>query len=198
MDGRRSYYAHVGKVACLFALALGAFVLIRWWFLPADFGVHGFYRAGALDDNRARVPVYAGRAACVDCHSDVVESRKGSRHEPIGCESCHGPLAAHQVPTRRNRSGPTPGRRIQPRRTGRQTVGFRKSIKDHAPGARARRATSLTIRRSRKRPTWISIAVPARRVREVHRAHRCRDDGVGTRDVRAPGPLNYTTDHWWG
>ncbi|MBL8141404.1 MAG: hypothetical protein JNM38_09870 [Acidobacteria bacterium] len=95
MDGRRSDYAHVVKVACLFALALGAFVLIRWWFLPADFGVHGFYRAGALDDNRARVPVYAGRAACIDCHSDVVESRKGSRHEPIGCESCHGPLAAH-------------------------------------------------------------------------------------------------------
>jgi len=91
----RSDYAHVVKVAFLFAFAFAAFLLIRWWFLPADFGVYGFYRAGALDDNRAKPVHYAGRAACVDCHSDVVESRAGSRHEKIGCESCHGPLNAH-------------------------------------------------------------------------------------------------------
>jgi hypothetical protein len=39
--------------------------------------------------------VFAGRAACVDCHSEVVDSRKGGRHERIGCEACHGPLARH-------------------------------------------------------------------------------------------------------
>lgn len=95
MAGRHSDYAHVAKVAVLFAFAIGAFLLVRWWFIPVDFGVYGFYRAGALDDNRAHAVVYAGRAACVDCHSEVVESRRGSRHEAIGCESCHGPLASH-------------------------------------------------------------------------------------------------------
>ena len=95
MSGRESDYSHVVKVVLLFVLALGSFIAIRWWFLPADFGVYGFYRAGALDDNRAHPLVHAGREACVDCHSDVVESRRGSRHAAIGCESCHGPLAAH-------------------------------------------------------------------------------------------------------
>jgi len=26
---------------------------------------------------------------------EVVEARRGSRHEMIGCEACHGPLARH-------------------------------------------------------------------------------------------------------
>ena len=95
MSDRESDYSHVVKVVLLFVFALASFIAIRWWFLPADFGVYGFYRAGALDDNRAHPLVHAGRAACVDCHSEVVESRRGSRHEGIGCESCHGPLAAH-------------------------------------------------------------------------------------------------------
>jgi len=38
---------------------------------------------------------YAGRAACVECHSDVPETAKGSGHAVVRCEACHGPLAAH-------------------------------------------------------------------------------------------------------
>jgi hypothetical protein len=95
MSEGRSDYAHVFRVAGLFAVALVLFVVLRWWFIPSDFGVYGFFRAGALEDNRAHPLVYAGRAACVDCHADVVEARRASRHEPIGCESCHGPQAAH-------------------------------------------------------------------------------------------------------
>ncbi len=90
-----SDHEHVVRVAVLFALALVAFMGLRWWFLPSDFGVHGFYRAGAIEDNRARPLVHAGRAACLECHADIVESRRGGRHERIGCESCHGPLGAH-------------------------------------------------------------------------------------------------------
>jgi hypothetical protein len=88
-------YEHVVRVAALFVIGIVAFLVLRWWFLPTDFGDYGFYRTGALADNRARPIAYAGRAACADCHSDVVELRKGSRHEGIGCESCHGPLARH-------------------------------------------------------------------------------------------------------
>lgn len=86
---------HVVRVAVLFVLGIVAFIALRWWFVPADFGTHGFYRAGALVDNRARPINYAGRASCAECHADIVDMRKGSRHERIGCESCHGPLARH-------------------------------------------------------------------------------------------------------
>ena len=38
---------------------------------------------------------FAGRAACVECHSDVPDAMKGGRHAAIRCEACHGPLAGH-------------------------------------------------------------------------------------------------------
>lgn len=96
MSGRPpSDYEHVLRVGVLFLFAVVVFVALRWWFLPADFGVYGFYRAGALDDNRNRPLAHAGRAACEACHADIVEARAGGRHERIGCEACHGPLAAH-------------------------------------------------------------------------------------------------------
>ena len=42
-----------------------------------------------------RPVAFAGRAACVECHSDVPDAMKGGRHAAIHCEACHGPLAAH-------------------------------------------------------------------------------------------------------
>jgi hypothetical protein len=87
--------AHLFRLAGLFLLSFALFVLVRGLVVPADFGRYGHYRAGAIDDNRLRTPVYAGGAACGACHADVVRTRQGSRHERIGCEACHGPLARH-------------------------------------------------------------------------------------------------------
>lgn len=86
---------HVLRLVVIFALGVAMFLVLRWWLVPPDFGVYGHFRAGALADNRSRPIVYAGRAACTDCHSEVVDVRRGGRHEQIGCEACHGPLAGH-------------------------------------------------------------------------------------------------------
>lgn len=137
MSDGRSDYAHVFRVAALFVLALVAFVALRWWFLPGDFGVLGFYRAGALEDNRARPIAYAGAEACADCHADVVTSRQGSRHERIGCEACHGPLARHAS----GEAEPAPGRpdprvtcvRCHAMRAGKPRGFPQVDIADHAP-----------------------------------------------------------------
>jgi hypothetical protein len=95
MSGRLRDFEHVLRVALLFVLGVVAFLGVRAWLVPDDFGVYGYFRTGAIDDNRAHPLVHAGRAACVDCHSDVVNARRGGRHERIGCEACHGPLARH-------------------------------------------------------------------------------------------------------
>jgi hypothetical protein len=95
MSSRFGPYEHVVRMAGLFVIGIGAFLVLRALFVPDDFGVYGHYRAGALDDNRAAPLAYAGRAACESCHPDIIETRKGGRHEPIGCEACHGPLAKH-------------------------------------------------------------------------------------------------------
>ena len=86
---------HLIRVAGLFVAGVVAFLALQAFMVPKGFGVYGHYRAGALDDNRARPVVHAGRAACLDCHSDVGDVLAKGKHAAIGCEACHGPHAAH-------------------------------------------------------------------------------------------------------
>ena len=86
---------HLFRPVILAVLAVLAFLGIRAALVPDDFGVYGHYRAGALEDNRARQPVFAGRELCVECHDDIADLRIGSAHEEVGCEACHGALGSH-------------------------------------------------------------------------------------------------------
>jgi predicted CXXCH cytochrome family protein len=86
---------HLARMAGLFCLGLAVFFVVRHFLVPQGFGLYGHYRAGALLDNMNLPIRFAGAAACADCHADVVEARKGSKHANIGCEACHGALAAH-------------------------------------------------------------------------------------------------------
>jgi hypothetical protein len=95
MKPRASDYVHLVRMAGLFVVGITAFVVLRWLMVPADFGVLGHYRAGAVTDNMQPPLVYAGQAACVECHADVAELRAKGRHVQVACESCHGALAAH-------------------------------------------------------------------------------------------------------
>ena len=88
-------YEHLLRLAAVFAVGTALFLGVRWMLVPSDYGRLGPYRAGALLEARARPIVYAGQVACVECHTDVAELRKPNAHARIGCESCHGPLAAH-------------------------------------------------------------------------------------------------------
>jgi hypothetical protein len=95
MARRFGNYTHLVRMAALFALGILVFLGARSFFVPADFGVYGHYRAGALDDARERPVAFAGQTACVECHGDIGEVRTTGRHAKVSCESCHGPLAIH-------------------------------------------------------------------------------------------------------
>lgn len=95
MSRRLRHYEHVVRMLSLFAGALAVFFVVRWVLVPADFGVYGFYRAGALNDVRARAPVHAGETACLECHGEVGELKQTARHKSVRCEACHGPLGKH-------------------------------------------------------------------------------------------------------
>lgn len=86
---------HLFRAALLFVGGLVLFLILRALLVPKGFGELGHYRTAAIEENRARAISFAGRKACEECHSDVVEARKGSKHATVGCESCHGPLAKH-------------------------------------------------------------------------------------------------------
>jgi Cytochrome c7 and related cytochrome c len=95
MGDRFGHKGHLVRVGVLFLGGIALFLVVQALLVPKDFGVYGHYRAGALDDNRARPLIHAGRAACVECHGDVAEALSGGHHKGVGCEACHGPLARH-------------------------------------------------------------------------------------------------------
>jgi hypothetical protein len=95
MGGFFGHKGHLVRVAVLFAAGVGLFLVLQALMVPKGFGAYGHYRAGALDDNRARPFAHAGRQACLECHADVWEVLQRGRHGNVHCEACHGPLAKH-------------------------------------------------------------------------------------------------------
>jgi len=95
MGRRFSGYRHLIRMAILFGIGTGSFLVARAAFMPEGFGLYGHYRPGALDENRSRPTRYAGQKACLECHADVGETRAAGAHARVSCESCHGPLARH-------------------------------------------------------------------------------------------------------
>jgi hypothetical protein len=89
------HYEHLLRLALVFVVGISGFAAARWLLVPAGYGVLGPYRVGAIALNEARPIAYAGQKACVECHTDIDDTRTGNAHARIGCESCHGPHAEH-------------------------------------------------------------------------------------------------------
>jgi hypothetical protein len=90
-------YEHLLRLGALFTAGVALFLVLQLLLVPADYGLSGPYRAGAITQNMARPVVYAGQVACVGCHTDVEDTRTPNAHARVSCESCHGPLAAHAL-----------------------------------------------------------------------------------------------------
>jgi len=67
----------------------------RYFLMPPSFGQYGHYRGDALREIAARQPLWAGRAACVECHSDHAQKLAKGEHKMLSCETCHGPGRTH-------------------------------------------------------------------------------------------------------
>jgi len=87
--------AHLIRLVVLLAIGVSAFLLIRAAVVPAGFGQYGHFRAGALEEVRAKAIVFAGRNACESCHPEQVEAKQKGKHAVMSCEACHGPQAKH-------------------------------------------------------------------------------------------------------
>ena len=76
-------------------VVIAAFVVMRHFLVPSDFGKYGHYRASAIDDVISLEIKYIEHTVCEDCHDDIVDMKKMSYHRDVACEACHGPAAAH-------------------------------------------------------------------------------------------------------
>lgn len=82
-------------IIIIFAILIGIFIAAQIYLVPDSFGEYGHYRADAVGEVAALQPIYAGFQICVECHDDIVETKAGSNHRGLSCETCHGPAGAH-------------------------------------------------------------------------------------------------------
>ena len=72
-----------------------SYLVARAILTPPSFGEYGWYRGEALVELRARPPVYAGKQACDECHSDQLQKLAKGAHKTLSCEACHGVSREH-------------------------------------------------------------------------------------------------------
>jgi hypothetical protein len=86
------------QLSRLIVLAVGivtAYFIARYFLTPPTFRQYGHYRGAALAEIAAREPVFAGKKACAECHSEQVAKVNKFEHKSVSCESCHGAGRAH-------------------------------------------------------------------------------------------------------
>jgi hypothetical protein len=97
-------------MACLFGIGILVFLVARGLFVPKGFGDLGHFRPGAIADNQARKPSFAGKEACLQCHGAVQDAmkQKASRHLKVSCEACHGAQIKHATDPASGKPEPVP------------------------------------------------------------------------------------------
>src|SRR5689334_23625768 len=94
----RRFFSMPPQLFRIFLLAVGIVTLYsvaRYFLTPPSFQQYGWFRGEALTELRAREPVFAGKKACDECHSDEVQKLQKFEHKSLSCEGCHGPGQAH-------------------------------------------------------------------------------------------------------
>jgi hypothetical protein len=83
------------RLVLLTLAIVGSYVVARVFLTPASFHQYGWYRGAALEELAARTPVYAGKKACDECHSEIVQKLARDAHQTLSCEACHGVSREH-------------------------------------------------------------------------------------------------------
>jgi hypothetical protein len=91
----RPDYRHTYPILAILLVGVTAALTVRALMVPKTFGEYGFYRAAALDDEKARPSRHVGRAACMSCHDDIGAVHAKDVHASVECETCHGPGDKH-------------------------------------------------------------------------------------------------------
>lgn len=87
--------AHVIRVVVTLIALMVVGTGLRQIFLPDEFGKHGHYRPGAVEDEANRLARNMSNESCLDCHRYIKNLHFESTHKDVACETCHGAFADH-------------------------------------------------------------------------------------------------------
>jgi hypothetical protein len=94
----RRFFKMPPQLFRLVLLAIGIvsfYAVARYFLTPTSFGQYGWYRGEALAEVAVHEPVYAGKKACEECHSEEYQKVIKFEHKTVSCEACHGIGRAH-------------------------------------------------------------------------------------------------------
>jgi len=83
------------RLVLLTLAIVGSYLVARAFLTPASFKQYGWYRGDALEEIASRTPVYAGKKACDECHSEILQKLAKDAHKTLSCEACHGVSRLH-------------------------------------------------------------------------------------------------------
>lgn len=84
------------RLVLLASAIVGSYLVARTFLTPSSFGQYGWYRGNALGElANARDPLFAGKLACDECHSDILHQLAADAHKTLSCEGCHGVCRDH-------------------------------------------------------------------------------------------------------
>jgi hypothetical protein len=83
------------RLVLLTLAIVGSYMVARAFLTPQTFGQYGWYRGAALGEIASRTPVFAGKQACDECHSDISKKMAQFEHKTLSCEACHGVSKDH-------------------------------------------------------------------------------------------------------
>ena len=72
-----------------------SYLIARQLLTPPSFKDYGFSRGDALEEMASKKPVFAGRKACDECHSEITIKLAKGDHKKLSCEGCHGVSLEH-------------------------------------------------------------------------------------------------------
>lgn len=85
----------ITRLILLTIAIVGSYLVARYFLTPKSFGDYGWYRGNTLTELASPLPVFAGKKACEECHSETQQNLAKGEHKSLSCEGCHGAGQAH-------------------------------------------------------------------------------------------------------
>ena len=85
----------ITRILLLVVIIIVSYSIAHHFLVPASFGQYGWFRGKAIQEIASLPITFAGRKACLECHSDVADKMAKSSHKGLSCESCHYACEAH-------------------------------------------------------------------------------------------------------